>query len=65
MIKIKIKIFVFDLWHARLGHPSGVVVKKILNDCYVNCMKISIKDVCGSRQKGKSHKLPYSASTMV
>jgi hypothetical protein len=54
------------LWHQRLGHPSLYVTLRILqeNNIAVNS-EISPSLICNACQLGKSHQLPFSASTHV
>jgi histone deacetylase 1/2 len=50
-------------WHARLGHPSSVVVHQILSKNQLPFVSKLNKDtVCDSCQQGKSHRLPYPRS---
>ena len=45
-----------DWWHRRLGHPSSIVVRKILSENKLPCVNNdSNKHVCDACQKGKSH----------
>jgi len=49
-----------DRWHRRLGHPSPLIVSKIISKNNLPCANSFNKDyVCGACQKGKSHQLPY------
>ncbi|KAG8489617.1 hypothetical protein CXB51_017591 [Gossypium anomalum] len=54
---------VFELWHKRLGHPSDVVVKDVLNKSNVAFSKKCLGSVCVACQQGKAHKLPFVSST--
>ncbi|KAG8487623.1 hypothetical protein CXB51_018130 [Gossypium anomalum] len=56
---------VFGLWHSRLGHPSGTVVRSVLQKCNIAFNKSCVGGVCSACQKGKSHKLLFSISTTV
>lgn len=58
---------VFSKWHNRLGHPAAPVVTKVLNNCKIPFTKglDVVVDKCLACCKGKSHKLPYSASSTV
>ena len=50
-----------DLWHRRLGHPSSIVVRKIISENKLPCVSNDEnKFVCDACQKGKSHQLPSS-----
>ena len=52
-----------DLWHRRLGHPSSIVVRKIISENKLPCVSNDEnKFVCDACQKGKSHQLPYPQS---
>jgi len=53
-------------WHSRLGHPSTVVVRQVLNKNKVPfVLELNNDSVCDACQKGKSHQLPYPKSTSV
>ncbi|KAG8479536.1 hypothetical protein CXB51_029176 [Gossypium anomalum] len=54
---------VFALWHNRLGHPSGTIVRSVLQKCNITFNKSCDGGVCSAYEKGKSHKLPFSVST--
>ncbi|KAG8499662.1 hypothetical protein CXB51_006097 [Gossypium anomalum] len=54
---------VFELWHKRLGHPSDVVVKDVLNKSNVAFSKKCLGSVCVACQQDKAHKLPFISST--
>ncbi|KAG8493268.1 hypothetical protein CXB51_010719 [Gossypium anomalum] len=56
---------VFALWHSRLGHPSGTVVRSVLQKCNIAFNKSCVDGVCSACQKGKSYKLPFSVSNTV
>ena len=52
-----------DRWHRRLGHPSPVIVSKVISQNNLPCASHFNKEsVCGACQKGKSHQLPYPKS---
>ena len=52
-----------DRWHRRLGHPSPLIVSKIISKNNHPCANSFNKDyVCDACQKGKSHQLPYPKS---
>ena len=52
-----------ERWHARLGHPSLAIVKKIISQNKLLCSSDFDNDsVCDACQKGKSHQLPYPKS---
>ena len=52
-----------DRWHPRLGHPSPLIVSKIISKNNLPCANSFNKDsVCDACQKGKSHQLPYPKS---
>jgi histone deacetylase 1/2 len=52
-------------WHRRLGHPSYVVVRKILHDNKISFSESNKELVCDACQKSKSHQLPYPTSTSL
>uniref|UniRef100_A0A8R7Q7D9 Integrase catalytic domain-containing protein n=1 Tax=Triticum urartu TaxID=4572 RepID=A0A8R7Q7D9_TRIUA len=52
-----------DRWHRRLGHPSSVIVSKVISQNNLPCASSFNKEsVCDACQKGKSHQLPYPKS---
>ena len=52
-----------DRWHRCLGHPSPLIVSKIISKNNLPCANSFNKDyVCDACQKGKSHQLPYPKS---
>jgi hypothetical protein len=53
-------------WHQRLGHPSSVIVKQVVNKGNLVLSHIqSEESVCDACQCAKSHQLPYPKSTGV
>lgn len=54
-----------ERWHNRFGHPSLVIVNKVLHQRNLDFVKESSKEVCDACQLGKSHQLPFSKSTSV
>ena len=45
-----------DRWHRRLGHPSPLIVSKVIRKNNLPCANSFNKDsVCDACQKGKSH----------
>uniref|UniRef100_A0A8R7UZN3 GAG-pre-integrase domain-containing protein n=1 Tax=Triticum urartu TaxID=4572 RepID=A0A8R7UZN3_TRIUA len=52
-------------WHRRLGHPSYVVVDKVLKENRLPFSSKNNESVCDACQKAKSHQLPYPSSTSV
>ena len=53
-------------WHQRLGHPSSVIVKQVVNKCNLPLSSgQSIESVCDACQCAKSHQLPYPMSNSV
>jgi hypothetical protein len=54
-------------WHDRLGHPSMVVVSRIVKDNMLPCssLEFSKESVCDVCQQGKSHQLPFPKSVSV
>jgi len=55
---------VLNLWHDRLGYASFKIVKEVLNDCNIK-QYFKDSEFCLSCCLGKSHKLPFVASTSV
>lgn len=51
-------------WHHRLGHPSRNVFRHIISQNNLNVPNISTLD-CNSCACNKSHRLPFSLSTIV
>uniref|UniRef100_A0A2N9I9W7 Integrase catalytic domain-containing protein n=1 Tax=Fagus sylvatica TaxID=28930 RepID=A0A2N9I9W7_FAGSY len=56
-----------DGWHSRLGHPSTKVVTRIIRSFDLPLEKSSFtkKSLCVSCQCNKSHKQPFSISSMT
>ena len=55
-----------ERWHARLGHPSFVIVQQVLRNNQLPCVgERSSETICDSCQQAKSHQLPYPVSTNV
>lgn len=56
-----------DGWHSRLGHPSTKVVTQIIRSFDLPLEKSSFtkKSLCVSCQCNKSHKQPFSISSMT
>lgn len=52
-------------WHDRLGHPSSVIVNKVLDKHSLSFSKESNREVCDACQLGKSYQLPFPKSTSV
>jgi hypothetical protein len=52
-------------WHFRLGHPAFSVLNTILSKHHLNSHSISKDFVCNACQCNKSHKLPFSISSLV
>jgi histone deacetylase 1/2 len=48
-----------------LGHPSSVIVNRVLRDNNLSFSKESCQSVCDACQQAKSHQLPYSRSASV
>jgi hypothetical protein len=53
------------LWYKRLGHPSSIVVHKVLHDNSIPFSESNKESVCDACQMAKSHQLPYPKSTSV
>jgi hypothetical protein len=54
-------------WHDKLGHPSMIIVNKVIEENKLPCSSVEFNKelVCGTRQQGKSHQLPFSKSFSV
>jgi hypothetical protein len=53
-------------WHERLGHPSMIIVQKVLDKNKLACScESSPLVVCDACQCAKSHQLPFSSSNNV
>lgn len=59
------KCNLFELWHRRLGHPSSNIVSSVLKTGNVFVYTNKLKHVCSTCLQGKSHKLPFLASTTM
>lgn len=59
------KYNLFELWHRLLGHPSSNVVSSVLKTCNVVVNTNKLQHVSSACQQGKSHKLPFVASTTM
>jgi histone deacetylase 1/2 len=55
----------YDLWHARLGHPHHDALKDILKMCNINLPLKSQSSFCSACCLGKSHRLHAPSSTTV
>jgi histone deacetylase 1/2 len=55
----------YDLWHARLGHPHHDAHKDILKMCNINLPLKSQSSFCSACCLGKSHRLHAPSSTTV
>jgi hypothetical protein len=51
-------------WNFRLGHPTLSILKTILTTHNLNSSSVSTDFVCNACQCNKSHKLPFSVSTL-
>lgn len=52
-------------WHHRLGHPSSIIFKHIMSSFKLDYSNVFDKNShCNSCQCNKSHKLPFSVSTI-
>ena len=55
-----------NVWHYRLGHPSSSIYKHIVSTFGLEFSKSSNFNFnCNSYQCNKSHKLPFSTSSLV
>lgn len=55
----------FQLWYARLGHPSADVQKIVLKHCNIPFTNKTTAEFCNSYCLGKTHKLPAHPSTNI
>lgn len=53
-----------SLWHARLGHPSSRILTQALSSCGISTNSITKDFHCISCHVNKSHKLPFSISSI-
>ncbi|CAJ2671926.1 unnamed protein product, partial [Trifolium pratense] len=58
-------VSLYDLWHARLGHPHHDALKEALKLCNVNIPSKSPNGLCSACCLGKSHRLHAPSSTTV
>jgi histone deacetylase 1/2 len=58
-------VSLYDLWHARLGHPHHDALKVILKMCNINLPSKSQSSFCSACCLGKSHRLHAPSSTTV
>ena len=49
---------VANLWHARLGHPNGHVMKIVFTHCNISQLNKNFTGFCSSCCMGKSYRLP-------
>jgi hypothetical protein len=55
-----------DVWHARLGHPSSQITKRVVSSFQLPLAgSLSVDHICSHCQLGKSKQLPFSDSTRV
>jgi hypothetical protein len=52
-------------WHGRLGHPSYVIVQKVLASNNLEFSKEYVSGVCNACHQAKSHQLPFPKSVSV
>ena len=52
-------------WHHRLGHPSSIIVDRVIRDNNLSFSREFSLAVCVACQQAKSHQLPYPKSTSV
>ena len=52
-------------WHNRLGHPNSRVLNFMLNKFSLPCTQTDISNFCNSCLCNKSHRLPFSTSTLT
>ena len=56
----------FSEWHHRLGHPTFPILKHIVSHYQLDLSSSLISDfLCNACHYNKSHKLPFSTSTVV
>ncbi|TXG58227.1 hypothetical protein EZV62_016056 [Acer yangbiense] len=46
------------IWHAKLGHPSAVVLQKVLSSMHFN-INVNALHFCDACKLGKHHQLPF------
>jgi hypothetical protein len=55
-----------DVWHARVGHPSSQVTKRVISNFQLPVAgSLSIDHICSHCQMGKTTKLSFSNSTRI
>jgi len=54
-----------SLWHSRLGHPNGHVMKLVFNHCNISPSNKNFSGFCSSSCMGKSHRLPSHTFVFV
>ena len=55
-----------ERWHQRLGHPSSIIVKQVVNKDKLSLSHSqNSESVCEACQCAKSHQLPYPKSNSV
>jgi histone deacetylase 1/2 len=62
---VPVTISLYDLWHARLGHPHHDALREALKICQVNIPPKSQTSLCSACCLGKSHRLHAPPSTTV
>jgi hypothetical protein len=54
------------VWHSRLGHPSNLIIKKLLQNSLLSISgPTQSSHICESCQVAKCRKLPFPTSTRV
>lgn len=51
-------------WHHHLGHPSSSILKNIVSSFYLPCSE-SVNSICSDCAINKTHKLPFSQTSIV
>ena len=56
-----------DIWHKRLGHPSNKMVDLVIHQFSLPVVKTcnSLSSLCTACQCNKSHKLPFSSTSLI
>ena len=53
-----------SIWHQRLGHPSSAVLQQVLRNSSLPCSSSLNFSSCNSCNCNKSHRLPFSISSL-
>ncbi|GJW72649.1 ribonuclease H-like domain-containing protein [Tanacetum coccineum] len=53
------------MWHQRLGHPGGDVLRRLVSNNVISCNKEKPPVLCHACQLGKHVRLPFASSNTV